>query len=506
MALAGDPVHPLRPHRDAALFSGVPLEQLQIEFAAFEVAPQKSALVRPHVEPQARPRAAKRRQQFCQAIGREIFGNAEPNRALIARPRQHVAGFFGQRQQPSCIGQQPFAGFGRRYVLAVAVQQRLPDIGLQPLDLLADGRLRAMNAFPGAGKTAGIHHRNKAAQQFEIEHGGCHLYFHWMTVYHLIYKYQGAGLHRNSKENSMSLAPSIRPPRATFNPLPIYIGLFCVLWSFAFVAGKIGVTACPPLILLTARFSLAGILILGISALRRDAWSLSWRDAWVFAVLGVANNALYLGLGYTGLQTVSAGLGGLVVSANPVFTAGLAALFLGEALTWRKVAGLSLGIAGVSFIVWHRMSVGTDSWHGILFTLASLASIVAGTILFKLLAPKGSLWIGNGVQNLAAGIVLLPFAFTLADAGDVVPSTRLFGAFAFLVLGGSILAYRLWFHLLKVCGATAASAYHFLMPPLAMLFAWMVLGEHVEVRDLMGIVPVALGIYLVTRPAAASAQ
>ena len=36
-----------------------------------------------------------------------------------------------------------------------------------------------------------------------------------------------------------------------------------------------------------------------------------------------------------------------------------------------------------------------------LFTLASLASIVAGTILFKLLAPKGSLWIGNGMQNLA---------------------------------------------------------------------------------------------------------
>ena len=302
----------------------------------------------------------------------------------------------------------------------------------------------------------------------------------------------------------MSLAPSIAVPRTSFNPLPLYIGLFCLLWSFAFVAGKIGVTDCPPLILLTARFSLAGILILGVSALRRDAWSLSWRDTFVFAILGIANNALYLGFGYTGLQTVSAGLGGLIVSANPVFTAALAALFLGESLTWRKVAGLLLGIAGVSFIVWHRMSVGTDSWHGIVFTLASLASIVAGTILFKLFAPKGSLWIGNGVQNLAAGVVLLPFAFTLADVGDIVPSTRLLGAFAFLVLGGSILAYLLWFHLLKVCGATAASAYHFLMPPLGMTFAWIILGEHVEVRDLMGIAPVALGIYLVTRPAAAS--
>src|SRR3954468_5058772 len=302
----------------------------------------------------------------------------------------------------------------------------------------------------------------------------------------------------------MSLAPAITVPRARFTPLPLYIALFCLLWSFAFVAGKICVTDCPPLIPLPARFSLAGVLILGISAVRRDAWSLSWRDTLVFALLGIANNALYLSLGYTGLQTVSAGLGGLIVSANPVFTAALAAIFLGESLTGRKVAGLALGILGVTFIVWHRMSVGTDSLHGILFTLASLASIVAGTILFKVLAPKGSLWLGNGVQNLAAGAVLLPIAATFSSVDDIVPSMRLLGAFAFLVLGGSILAYRLWFHLLRVCGATAASAYHFLMPPLGMLFAFLVLGEHVELRDLLGIVPVALGIYLVTRPAAAA--
>jgi drug/metabolite transporter (DMT)-like permease len=301
----------------------------------------------------------------------------------------------------------------------------------------------------------------------------------------------------------MSLAPTLSMPQTRFNPLPLIIGLFCLLWSFAFVAGKIGVTDCPPLLLLTARFSLAGILILGISAVRGEAWRMSWRDVAVFAVLGIANNALYLGLGYTGLKTVSAGLGALIVSANPVFTAVLAALLLGETLTWRKVAGLLLGLSGVGFIVWHRISVGTDSLDGILFTLASLASIVTGTILFKVLAPKGSLWIGNGVQNLAGGLALLPFALTFSSVGDIVPSARLAGAFAFLVLGGSILAYFLWFHLLKTTGATAASAYHFLMPPLGMLFAWMVLGEHVALRDLLGVVPVALGIYLVTRPAKA---
>ena len=105
----------------------------------------------------------------------------------------------------------------------------------------------------------------------------------------------------------MSIAPSLAvpAPRARFNWLPLEIGLFCLLWSFAFVAGKIGVTDCPPLILLAGRFSLAGILILGASAFRRDGWQLSWREAAIFAILGVANNALYLGLGYTGLKSVS---------------------------------------------------------------------------------------------------------------------------------------------------------------------------------------------------------
>jgi drug/metabolite transporter (DMT)-like permease len=299
----------------------------------------------------------------------------------------------------------------------------------------------------------------------------------------------------------MSLAASIPLPRSRFSALPLAIGLFCLLWSFAFVAGKIGVTHCPPLILLAARFAAAAIIILGVTLLRGDDWSLSFRDAAIFAVLGIANNALFLGLAYTGLQSVSAGLGGLIVSANPVFTAALAALFLGEAMTWRKAGGLLLGVIGVTAIVWHRLSASTDAPLGIAFTLASLASIVAGTLLFKLLAPKGSLWIGNGIQNLAAAVVVTPVALTFADVHAIDYTPGLIGAFAFLVLGGSILAYWLWFHLLKVCGATAASAYHFLMPPLGMLFAFLVLGEHVAARDLLGIIPVALGIYLVTRPA-----
>lgn len=299
----------------------------------------------------------------------------------------------------------------------------------------------------------------------------------------------------------MRLAASIPAPRSGLVPLPVAIIAFCLLWSAAFVAGKIGVTDCPPLLLLTARFLLAGLLILALAALGGDKWTLTRRDVAALVVLGIANNALYLGLGYTGLQTVSAGLNALIVSANPVFTAILAAAFLGERITFRKVAGLILGVAGVAFIVSHRMSSGSDSAVGIAYSVGALAAIVAGTILFKKLAPQGGLWLGNGIQNLAGGLALAPFAFTVSSVSDVVPSWRLLGALAFLVVFVSIIAYLLWFHLLTVCGASAASAYHFLMPPLGMLFGWLILDEHLALNDLLGIVPVALGIYLVTRPA-----
>jgi drug/metabolite transporter (DMT)-like permease len=82
-----------------------------------------------------------------------------------------------------------------------------------------------------------------------------------------------------------------------------------------------------------------------------------------------------------------------------------------------------------------------------------------------------------------------------------VPSWRLLAAVLYLALAVSIFAFLLWFYILKASGATAASSYHFLMPPLGMLFGWLLLGEHVSPLDLLGIVPVVLGIYLVTRPA-----
>ena len=283
-------------------------------------------------------------------------------------------------------------------------------------------------------------------------------------------------------------------------PLPILIAAFCLLWASAFSVAKLAVGNCPPLFVLTARFLFAGIVMLGAGALYGLRFNLTRRDVVVFSLLGIANQAAYLGLSYVGIRSISSGLAAMVISANPVLTAVLATLFLGDRMSWRKAAGLALGVSGVAFVVEGRLAGGLEDPVGIGFTVAALISLVGGTILFKKLAPTGGLWVGNGVQSLAAGFATLPFAFAFESVGDIVPSWRLMAALIYLSLFVSIFAYLLWFHLLNVAGATAASSYHFLMPPLGVLFGWLLLGEHVARADLLGIVPVAIGIYLVTRP------
>jgi drug/metabolite transporter (DMT)-like permease len=299
-----------------------------------------------------------------------------------------------------------------------------------------------------------------------------------------------------------ALAP-VRRAAAPSVPIPLLVAVFLVIWTSAFSVAKVAIADCPPLLLLGFRFLVAGVLMLALTAVTRTAWTLSRRDIVLFALLGIANQAIYLGLGYVGLLYVSSGLSVLIFSSNPVITAVLAALLLNERLTWAKVAGLVLGVAGVTFIVESRLAAGTDHLLGIILSVIATLSFIGGTIAFKRYAPKGGLWAGNAVQSLAAGIALLPFSLTFENIGDVVPSWRLVAAFAYLVLVVSIVAYLLWFKILSVSGATVASSYYFLMPPLGMLFGWLLLGEHLETADLLGIVPVALGIYLVTRPAAA---
>lgn len=296
-----------------------------------------------------------------------------------------------------------------------------------------------------------------------------------------------------------TLSSNALPAAPGLSWLPI--AAFCLLWSSAFAAAKIAVRDCPPLTLLTLRFLIAGTLMLGLAA-AGGRWRLPpARDLAVLVLLGVLNNALYLGLSWSGMTTVSSAFTAVLISTNPLLIGVLAGPVLGERLGWRKLAGLCLGLAGVALVLRSRLSGMQEDLHGTLLVTGGLAALVAGTLLYKRLAPATGLWTSTGIQSLAGAAALLPFALASESLGDARLTASLFWSMAYMIVAVSMGGYYLWFMILGRASATSASALHFLMPPLGLLFGWLVLGEAVSWLDLLGIVPIAFGIWLATRRA-----
>jgi drug/metabolite transporter (DMT)-like permease len=284
---------------------------------------------------------------------------------------------------------------------------------------------------------------------------------------------------------------------------PLYlllVLLFCLTWSSAFPAAKLAIGTAPPLLFLGIRFVAAGVLLLGWAAL---AGQLRGRAPWIaLAVLGLLNQAGYQGLFWLGMRTNSAGMATVIGSLNPIVIAALAAPLLHERLHARKVAGLLLGLAGAVFVVRNRVVLG-ESAQGVIFFALGLAAMAAGTLGFKRLAPGTPLAVAVGAQQFAAGAALLAVGGWTERAADIHPGPMFWATMAWFVVVVSIGALMLWFLLLRLGSASSASALHFLMPPLGLLMSWAALGERANWTDLLGVIPVAAGIWLVTRPAPA---
>jgi len=278
---------------------------------------------------------------------------------------------------------------------------------------------------------------------------------------------------------------------------PFLVLLFVLTWSSAFPAAKIAISTCPPELFLAMRFLLAAAILLGLAAFTEGLRGVPWGR---LALLGLLNQAGYQGLAWIGMTTVSAGLATIVTSLNPILVAVLAAPLLGEALTRRKIAGVLLGFLGAAFIVRDHLAWGADP-AGVLALFGGLASVVAGTLAFKRLAPATGLLTVVGAQQAAAGVALLTVGLVFEDVHAVRLGTTFALTMAWFVGIVSIGAFLLWFFLLRRGSASSASALHFLMPPTGLVMSWAVLGEPLHWLDLLGVVPIAVGIWLATQGA-----
>ena len=297
-------------------------------------------------------------------------------------------------------------------------------------------------------------------------------------------------------------------------PAGIKLGLlgigFCLIWSSAFITGKMVVGLAPPHSFLSARFLIAGlILAMAVVIINRSSLILSRQELTTGTVLGILNNAIYLGLCWYAFTITSAGMVAIIAGLGPLMTAAIAHFWLQDRLNWRKIIGLALGLSGAWWIIFARINpdnmdilpAHSDSPLGITLAFIGVLALSLGTVVYRRYGAgeHNDPVRMNMIQNIASGLVLVPFAL-FEDWSSIQFTPELGFLLFYTVFVISILALLMWFAMIRLAGASAASSFLFLNPGLALIFAWLILDEAVSLTDLLGIIPIALGIALVSQP------
>jgi drug/metabolite transporter (DMT)-like permease len=275
--------------------------------------------------------------------------------------------------------------------------------------------------------------------------------------------------------------------------------LYVFLWASAFVPSRVLARGAPPLGILAIRFLIAGgILMVLAAALRlpvpRDGGT--WLR--IFGI-GLGSNAIYLGLSYIALRHLSAGMGSIIASTNPLILALLAPSLLGEPLTRRKLIGLVLGFSGVVLAMHARAGSQTARLSDVVLSVLGVLAFVLSNILYKRMRERPHPLVLNGGQLLCAGIALIPAALALEGVPHLVWTAPLVWSLAYLILVLSLGASMLWFWILQHGEASRVSAYFFLTPVFGLLLGAILLNEQLTRLDGAALLVIAAGLWLAAR-------
>jgi drug/metabolite transporter (DMT)-like permease len=272
--------------------------------------------------------------------------------------------------------------------------------------------------------------------------------------------------------------------------------VFALIWSSAFTSARIIVEAAPPLMALSLRFFLSGLIGIGIALALGQSFRLSRAQWWAVLIFGVCQNALYLGLNFVAMQTVEASLAAIIASSMPLLVAAANWGLFRERLPVMGLAGLVAGFVGVAIIMADRFGGGADPF-GVALCLLGAVALTVATLAVKGAASDGAnLLMVVGLQMMVGALALLPPALLLESA-SVDWSWQLGAAFAYTTLLPGLAATFIWFKLVGRIGSTRAATYHFLNPFFGVAIAAVILGERLSPWDVVGVLVIAAGILAV---------
>lgn len=294
--------------------------------------------------------------------------------------------------------------------------------------------------------------------------------------------------------------PEPDPPqprsRAALAAIP---GVFVCLWCTGFIFTKLGMPSTEPATFLTMRFTIVLVLMLAMALVTRAPWPKGWRPAAHSVVVGVLLHACYLGGVFAAIAAgVPAGIAALVVGIQPILTATLVGPVLGERVSRLQWLGLALGLAGITLVLWRKLSFGEGTPAGYLFAAGALVSITLATLYQKRYASNAHL-ITGGVFQYGGALLVVALAATAFESFRVEPSWDLAIALVWLSIVLSVVSIWLLMVMIRRGAAGRVASLFYLVPPLTALIAWPAFGETLGLLALAGMALAAVGVALVNR-------
>ncbi|MBS3956940.1 MAG: DMT family transporter [Clostridiales bacterium] len=212
------------------------------------------------------------------------------------------------------------------------------------------------------------------------------------------------------------------------------------------------------------------------------AWALATRmrapdprDIWHIALAGLLGITVYHVALNFGELTVTAGAASLIISANPIFTAVLSTMFLGERLSGWGWSGVTVSFLGVALIAFGEGGTVSFEPAALLVLLAAMATALY-FIVSKPLLKKYSALEFTAYAIWAGTVPMLVFAPGLIEQHQVASHSATLSVLYLGVFPGAI-AYALWSYALARMPASLLSSFLYAQPVIAVIIAWFWLAE-----------------------------
>jgi drug/metabolite transporter (DMT)-like permease len=295
------------------------------------------------------------------------------------------------------------------------------------------------------------------------------------------------------------------PSSSSANRTQILVSFCCVyfFWGGTYLAMRYGVEVLPPFVLASARYLIAGPIMLAVCAIFKLKMRPSRRELGRLAIIGV----LMLGCGNTSViwaeQYIPSGLAALLVASIPLYAALIEmALPRGEGLPLRGWAGVGIGCAGMVFLLWPKLRHGL---HGDSREIVAAAVTLVGTLCWttaSVISRRSTIRISGvasaGWQMVFGGVFNLGLLVVSGDYHGAKWGMQAWGSIAYLVIFGSLITYTAYIYLLDNVAVSKVATYAYINPVIAVILGAIFVHEHFVAVEYVGMGGILLAVFLVT--------